>query len=252
MARRERTFVTEIPEHLLKRSRERRQALGLSTEGGEAATDAPAASAGAPATTTPAAAPAPAARATPPVPAAPPPPKPVPPYVQAAQRRRRIPIWAMPVLALLPLWALIYAQAMRPQEVELTGALAVGAEVFAQCSSCHGEAGQGGVGYPFVNGEVIKTFPDIEQQVAFVSSGSQVFDGQVYGDPNREGGPHIGLARGNGAMPAFGTQLTAAELLGVVCHERYTLGGGDQTGDEFIEYCAPDAPKFTEAEEAGG
>ena len=146
----------------------------------------------------------PAARATPPAPAAPPPPKPVPPYVQAAQRRRRIPIWAMPVLALLPLWALIYAQAMRPQEVELTGALAVGEEVYAQCSSCHGEAGQGGVGYPFTEGEVIKTFPNIEDQVSFVSTGSQIFDGQVYGDPNREGGPHIGLARGNGAMPAFG------------------------------------------------
>ena len=80
--------MTEIPEHLLKRSRERRQALGLSSEGGEAGSDAPAASADAPATTTPAAAPAPAARATPPTPAAPPPPKPVPAYVQAAQRRR--------------------------------------------------------------------------------------------------------------------------------------------------------------------
>ena len=53
-------------------------------------------------------------------------------------------------------------------------------------------------------------------------------------------------------MPAFGTQLTAAEIIGVSCHEFYTLGGADQTGEEFLEYCAPEAPGFIEAEEAGG
>jgi hypothetical protein len=53
-------------------------------------------------------------------------------------------------------------------------------------------------------------------------------------------------------MPAFGTQLSAAELLAVVCHERYTVGGGDQTSEEFVEFCGPDAPAFTEAEEASG
>ena len=34
---------------------------------------------------------------------APPPPKPLPPVVVAARRRKRIPIWAMPMLAALPL-----------------------------------------------------------------------------------------------------------------------------------------------------
>ncbi len=26
-----------------------------------------------------------------------------------------------------------------------------------------------------------------------------------------------------------------------MCHERYDLGGGDQTSDEFTEWCAPDS-----------
>jgi mono/diheme cytochrome c family protein len=247
--------VTEIPEHLLRRSRERRAALGLPTEGGaaegEAAPATPAAEgSSAPATAAAAPAPAPAARA-PAVPAAPPPPKPDPPYVAAAKTRHKIPFWAMPVLALLPLWAIMYALAMRPQEVELTGPLGEGAALYSQCASCHGPTGEGGIGYPFADGEVLLTFPDIEQQVDFVSSGSQVFAGQPYGDPNRQGGPHIGLARNGSAMPAFGTSLTRAELIAVVCHERYTLSGGDQTGDEFLEWCAPDAPQFVEAEAAG-
>ena len=247
--------MTEIPEHLLKRSRERRAALGLPTEGTEAGESsaaptgeageggaAPAASAAAtPARPTP----APAVRPSAPEPVAPPP-KPVPAYVQAAQRRRKIPIWAMPVLALLPLWAFMYALAMRPQTKELKGPLASGAEVYGQCSSCHGTAGEGGVGYPFVNQDAILTFPALEEQVAFVQSGSQVHAGQVYGDPNRPGGPHVGLARNGTAMPSFKDSLSTAEIVAVVCHERYTLGGGDQTSQEFADWCAPDAPKYAE------
>ena len=104
--------MTEIPEHLLKRSRERRAALG-----GESAEGAPAESesAAAPAPVA-AATPARAAAAAPPAaaePPAPPPPKPDPPYIQAAKRRRRIPYWAMPVLAALPLWGYVYGGSPR-------------------------------------------------------------------------------------------------------------------------------------------
>ena len=97
--------MTEIPEHLLKRSRERRAALGLPTEGGEdhrvvRGGEAEGAGAGAPATGPPARRPRPPF-GRPPQPVAPPP-KPDPPYVQAAKRRRKIPIWAMPVLPCCP------------------------------------------------------------------------------------------------------------------------------------------------------
>ena len=74
--------VTEIPEHLLKRSKERRGALAGET--GDAAPAAPAASAPAVAKAAPVAA----------APAAPPPPKPDPAYVTAAKTRKKIPFWA--------------------------------------------------------------------------------------------------------------------------------------------------------------
>ena len=121
--------MTEIPEHLLKRSRERRAALGLPTEGGEPAAASRPRAAGEPARrgrSAPARRPRRPGR-RPPRPCARRPraggaaAKPVPAYVQAAKRRRKIPIWAMPVLALLPLWAFMYALAMRPQTKELVG-----------------------------------------------------------------------------------------------------------------------------------
>ena len=88
------------------------------------------------------------------------------------------------------------------------------------CSSCHGGAGEGGVGYPFANGEVIKTFPHIEDQLRFVYFGSQAYQDagvDIYGNPDREGGPHLTKARG--VMPAQGGSLTDVEILNVVCHE---------------------------------
>ena len=45
--------------------------------------------------------------------------------------------------------------------------------------------------------------------------------------PNREGGPHVVFGRNGAAMPAWGGNLTDAEILGVVCHERYDLGGAE-------------------------
>ncbi len=41
-------------------------------------------------------------------------PSPTRPYVAAAKRRKQIPFWAMPVLALLPLWAFIYWHSVQP------------------------------------------------------------------------------------------------------------------------------------------
>src|SRR5688500_9699603 len=96
--------VTEIPEHLLKRSKERRSAMGRGEGSADAGAETPAATTDAPADAPAAVAKAPA---TPAPKAAEPAPKveaPIPPYIEAARRRRRIPVWAMPVLALLPVW----------------------------------------------------------------------------------------------------------------------------------------------------
>ena len=114
------------------------------------------------------------------------------------------------------------------------------------CASCHGGSGEGGVGYPFTGGEVLKTFPHIEDQLRFVYYGSEQYPAagvDIYGDPDREGGPHVVLARNGAAMPAWGGNLTDAEILGVVCHERYDLGGGDSAGVNGRPSSASGAPK---------
>ncbi len=192
-----------------------------------------------------------------PAPAAPPPPKPDSFPVAAYKRRNRIPFWAMAALALLPIWAFMYARAVTTQAEVAAGPLSVGSDTYGVCASCHGGSGEGGVGYAFTGGEVMKTFPHIEDQVRFVYFGSEQYQAagvDVYGDPAREGGPPVVLARNGSPMPGWGGNLTDAEILGVVCHERFDLGGGDSTGvdaDEFGEWCAEDSEIFADLE-AGG
>ena len=212
--------MPEVPEHLLQRSRDRRAALGLG--GGDAA--APAASATPEAA--PAATPAAAAASAPAVPAAaaapavPEPPKPVPPYVQASLDRKKIPMWAFSVLAFLPVWGWLYVQTLSDPPVTEPGQLEAGAELY-------GTACAGGAGRPLNDGEVVKTFPSIEEQLHFVAVGSEGVGpgGTPYGDPNREGGQHVTLSYNGNPMPAFGESLTPTELLEIVRHERETLGG---------------------------
>jgi len=249
--------VTEIPEHLLKRSRDRRAALGLGGDaGGDAAAAAPAASAPA---TTEGAAPAEAAPSGPvgrkaaAAPAPPPPPKPDPPYVAAARSRGKIPYWAMAALSLMPIWGFMYVRSLTEAPEVATGPLGEGAEVYGSCSSCHGADGGGGTGRQFSQLEVLKTFPHIEDQLRFVYFGTsdyQLAGISSYGNPDREGGPHLTGSFGN--MPKQGGDLTDEEILAVVCHERYTLGGADPTSEEYLEefetWCSEEAPVFAALE----
>ena len=244
-----RVSVTEIPEHLLQRSRERRAALG----GGDASPSAPAE------TTTPSSAPIPAEAAAPsgpapraaaPEAAAPPPPKPDSFVVSKYRARKKVPGWAMAGLALLPIWMFMYVRSVTAQAEEASGPLAIGAEQYATCAGCHGGNGQGGVGYQFSEGEVLKTFPNIEDQLRYVLYGTGAYNiaGVVnYGNPDREGGPHLTGERG--VMPGFAGAITDYELLGAVCYERYSLGGADPDGDyaeEFEKWCAEESEIFVE------
>ncbi len=257
--------MTEIPEHLLKRSRERRSAIGQgddaapsdgapSTTPATTTSSAPAttASSGTAAAGVPAAT-GPAPRTAAPAPTAPPPPAPDPVYVQAAKQRKKIPYWAMATLSLMPIWGFMYVRAVTQPPTVVEGPLGIGAEVYSNCASCHGAAGGGGVGYPFEGQSVLQTFPHIEDQVRYVYYGTEGFNAagvEIYGNPDRPGGPHITGERG--VMPAFGSQLTEYEIIGVICHERYTLGGADPTSEEWAaEYeawCSPDAPIFDAVE----
>ncbi len=251
--------MTEIPEHLLKRSRERRASLS----GDESASADPAGSPATPATTTPAtpaaaATPTPARAATPAKPAAPVV-KPDPPYVAAAKQRHKIPWWAMSTLALMPLILFMYVRGLTPQEAQAEGPTAAGAEIYASaCASCHSADGSGGAGRPINNGDLQLTFPQIEWQLNFVYTGSQPHDGQPYGDPNREGGPHIGLQFNGAAMPQQGElaqgALTDAEILAVVCHERFDLPGAPAPTDEawaeeYTRWCSEESAIYTGLED---
>lgn len=237
--------MTEIPEHLLKRSRERRQAIG----GEEAAEQTPAAGGTEAAPAAPAAAPAPRPAPSPAAqPAAPAPPPPDAPYVAAAKQRKKVPIWAMAVLSLLPLWGFMYVRSLTATEKAVEGPLAAGATTYSSaCAACHAAGGEGGAGRALYQGEVLKTFPAIEDMLNFVYTGSQPYNGVGYGDPQREGGQHIGLGFNGSPMPAFGGQLSDAEILAVVCHERYTLSGADPTGDhaeEYATWCGPESAHY--------
>lgn len=247
--------MTEIPEHLLKRSRERRAALGggsgdagdaggapppdagAEAGGGQAASGAPV-----PATTAPRPAATPA-----PAPAPPPPPKPVPAYVRAAETRQKVPYWALPVVAALPLWLGLYVMGMEPVTQEVTGPLAEGEEVYSNCSSCHGAGGEGGVGYQLNGGEIMRSFDSVAQIFPWIAGGTAGYAGQPYGN-----GRHIGGQLGQ--MPAWEGQLSAAEIIAVSCHEYFTLGGADPTDERFAadyeQWCAPEAPGYVEVEES--
>jgi len=239
--------MTEVPDYLLKRSRDRRAVL----QGGTASPDAPAATGGAvEKATSSSAAPAVAAEPTPP-----PPPKPDPAYVVAAKTRKKIPFWAMATLSLLPVWAFLYLLALSPQEETVEGPMAIGAEVYGSCASCHGAGGQGGAGRILHEGEVLLTFPHIEDMLNFVYTGSQPYVSaglQVYGNPEREGGAHAPLSYNGNAMPAqgatWGGGLTEYEILGVVCHVRYAIAGADPAGEEwgaeYERWCSPESEIF--------
>ena len=160
--------MTEIPEHLLKRSKERRAAIG-----GEETGDEPAASSGGsavePTAASAAEAPAAAPAAVPEV-VPPPPPKPVRPEVAAALSRRKIPVWALPVLVSIPVWAYVFQGTLEPPPQPADTPIALGQEIYKGCATCHGADG-GGVSGPALTA-VLETWPDYRDHMAWVRLGS--------------------------------------------------------------------------------
>ena len=204
--------MTEIPEHLLRRSRERREALGLGGgEGGGEAAPAPAAAAPAASAAPAEGAEVEAAPAPEPVVVEVVPPRPAPPPT-------RVPVWVLPVLAVLPLWAFFYLGAFGERAASGTAGPS-GAQVFSSsCASCHGARGEGGVGPALADGAVKLTFPNVEDHLKWVNEGS-TGSGAPYGDPARPGGQR----RSQGGMPPFADTLSEAEIRAVVEYEREGL-----------------------------
>jgi mono/diheme cytochrome c family protein len=219
--------VTEIPDHLLRRSKERRAALG--GEGGGEADGENAEAEAAPAQAAPAA----AAAAAAPVPATVAASAAAPAVIDEAPspimladqavRRSRIPIWAVPVLVVLPFWAILYAGAFGERGNEgPVDPLVLGQQVYStSCASCHGANGEGGVGPALKDGDAKITFPNEADHVTWVKEGSvSKAKGTPYGDPARAGGQRTVQVAG---MPSFAGSLTPAQIDAVVQYEREKL-----------------------------
>jgi mono/diheme cytochrome c family protein len=224
--------MTEVPEHLLQRSRERRAALG-----GESAPPAAPAGGGGDEGDARGGEVVPAAAAAPAVVEEAAPPRVLPPYVQAALVRKKMPVWMPPVGIAALLWVFVYAGVLFSPGVTISDpVLLQGQEVFAtQCSGCHGGGGEGGTGRPLA-GQALLTFPKIEDHIAWVHDGSPA-KGTPYGDPNRPGGQHISQDNW-GAMPAFGDALSEEEILAVVRYEREVLNDATPESDQSAEGAA--------------
>jgi mono/diheme cytochrome c family protein len=224
-------MVTEVPDYLLQRSRERRAALGLGGDEGDGGAITPAGDGGGSPATTSAASATPAVAAPAPIaPGVPDPgPAPVPPNVQAALRRKRVPIWALPVVALLPLWGYAYAGTLEPPTSDALTALQLGEEVYGKCSTCHGADGGGNGSIPALT-SVGDTFSDPTDHAKWVFLGSTGWSNEV-GDTYGDGNTPIG----SGGMPAWGADLTPEELLSVIAYERGELSGLDVTAEGLVD-----------------
>lgn len=221
--------MTEIPDHLLQRTRSRRQALGLPVSGGDGAGDAgapaPAASGGGGGAVASTGGNLPKGPAAPsgPLTTAKAAAKPPAPYDVASSRRTRIPVWAMPVVAILPLWAFLYAGTMTKPPSKTLTLVEAGAEVYgaAGCAGCHGAGGGGGVGPALAKGAVIATYPNPVDQVRWIILGS-AGGGELYAKAGKNS---------KGGMPAFGKTLTLDQIVEVVLHERQTIAGQKPEAD---------------------
>ncbi len=226
--------MTEIPEHLLKRSRAAKgKGDGDAAPSESTAVTPTADAAAAPAETGPPAIAAAAAAipADKPAPEAPPEPH----YITAAKKRKKIPGWALPLVAAVPLWAISFAGTMQQPEVE--DPLFIAAEetylVDGGCAGCHGGAGGGGVGYKLSDGSVLETFPDPVDQMVHIARGSGAIQGEDYGAERADGTREAGAL---GSMPAFENNLDQVHLELVVFHERAILSGEDTSSPEYQEW----------------
>ncbi|MFV0526399.1 MAG: c-type cytochrome [Acidimicrobiales bacterium] len=78
--------------------------------------------------------------------------------------------------------------------------LVLGQEIYqANCASCHGSEGQGGIGWKLNDGQALERYPDPADEAAVV-------------------------ADGRSGMPAFGAKLSAEEIDAVVAYTREVLG----------------------------
>lgn len=212
--------VTEIPEHLLKRSKAAKAAKSGEAPPADAAEATSSAVEPAAAAT-----PAPAAAPVPDVVAEPEPePAKVAPYVEKYEARKKMPFWIIPVLLTLPVWAAMYVGTLERVPQGLTGLLGEGEHLYVEsgCAGCHGAEGGGGIGPAFSDGEVHVSFTAIEDQMLWVLQGSAVVGtGNTYTSADSA---RPRAVSGGAQMPGYSagnsSELDMEQLLAVVLYER--------------------------------
>ena len=230
--------MTEIPEHLLKRSKAAKSGGAV-----EKADEAPAKEVEATKSSTPAA----PAKEFPNLDPKPAPAAVEPAFINAAKARKKIPTWVLPVIAALPIWAFSFAGTMQERESE--DIVAIESELFygtKGCAGCHGGTGGGGTGYAFADGEVLETFPEPIDMMVHIVRGSAEIQDQPYGAERADGQRRTAGERG--AMPAQLGQISMIELELLVYHERHTLSGEEAESEEYLAW----VEHMEEAWEDGG
>ena len=247
--------MTEIPEHLLKRSRDRRAALGLG--GDDAATPRRRGRAGRRAGHDRRATPrrgrraeragrpqgrgrsraATAAEARPAVRRG----------GQVARRRSRSGRWS--ALSLMPVWLFMYVRSRHRAAGGRRPARSASApRCTAAAPVCHGANGEGGVGRQFAEGEVAADVPAHRGPAALRllrHRRVQPRRRRQLRQPRPRGRPAPGRLVRRDAGPGLdaGGDLTDDEILAVVCHERYTLGGADPAATSTSRSSRTGAPR---------
>ena len=140
--------------------------------------------------------------------------------------RKKIPFWAMPVLAALPLWAYVYQATLEPAPTGELTPVEEGGVIYksSACSGCHGAGGAGSASVPALTG-VLETWPDYRDQMMWVRLGSIGWEefADTYGATDKP------VA---GGMPAHAA-LDDEELALVVLYERVEFGGLEEDSEEY-------------------
>ncbi len=189
----------------------------------------------------------PAPPAATPVPAAE---EPEPEEEEEPASRFAVPVWLAAAFVVIPLIAVVYALflpngpgcgsgavlALDPETGEAVNCdgseygtatvdfVSLGAEIYANCTACHGANG-GGVGsFPaFTGGALLATFPigECEDHVQWVVLGTEGWPDPTYGANDKPVG-------GSGAlMPGFAASLEEQAIRAAVLYERVAFGGQD-------------------------
>lgn len=165
--------------------------------------------------------------------------------IEVAKRRKRIPFWAIPIFPALLVWGIIYVNGVSNPPPPTNTPDALGAQIYAKCSSCHGANGEGSGSIPkFAGGDLLKVFPKWEEQIQWVNVGSSnwksVTGSNTFGDTKKP--------IGAGGMPGFGPlgtdkSLTCSDIVMVIRYEREHFAGAppDQTLDALATQIASGA-----------